>query len=212
MAGRRLNAFRLSGVTVALSASVLILVSSQLPWVRTTSPIAFNYWIDVHVDNSGVLDINAIQVLVVAAVAVALLGVMSLIPYLRMLCAAVVVIGGVCIALALGVMSEINKPMTGNLAGHIVSNASQRGPGAGVYVLIAGSALAIISGALTLLSPRTEPAPQRYAMAPGGASGVRVAAPPWQGATASDGAYQARMPEHGPRGLPAPDPSGPSSG
>jgi hypothetical protein len=67
----------------------------------------------------------------------------------------VVVIGGVCIALALGVMSQINKPVTGDFAGHIVSNASQRGPGTGIYVLIAGSTLAIISGALTLLTPRT---------------------------------------------------------
>src|SRR5215472_770508 len=202
MAGRRLNAFRLSGVTVALSASVLILVSSQLPWVRTTSPIAFNYWIDVRVDNSGTLDINAVQVLVVAALAVAFLAVMSLIPYLRMLCAAVVVIGGVCIALALGVMSEINKPVTGNFAGHIVSHASQRGPGAGVYVLIAGSALAIISGALTLLSPRTAAARYSYGRAPYGAPGVPAAAPPWQRARAGDEAYQAGIHEHRRRGLP----------
>src|SRR5215469_147939 len=165
MAGRRLNAFRLSGVTVALSASVLILISSQLPWVRTTSPIAFNYWIDVHVDNSGGLDINAVRVLVVAALMVATLAVMSLIPYLRVLCAVVVVIGGVCIALALGVMSEINRPVTGNYVGNIVSSASQRGPGAGIYVLIAGSALAIISGALTLLTPRTAPRRNLYGAA-----------------------------------------------
>ena len=166
MAGRRLNAFRLSGLTVALSASVLMLISSQLPWVRTTSPIAFDYWIDVRVNNSGALDISAIKVLVIAALAVAVLAVMSLIPYLRALCAVVVVIGGVCIALALGVMSEINKPVTGNFAGHIVGNASQRGPGMGIYVLIAGSALAIISGALTLLSPRTAPSGYLYAAAP----------------------------------------------
>ena len=165
MAGRRLNVFRLSGLTVALSASVLMLISSQLPWVRTTSPIAFDYWIDVRVDNSGALDINAIKVLVIAALAVAALAVMSLIPYLRVLCAVVVVIGGVCIALALGVMSEINKPVTGNYVGHIVSNASQRGPGAGIYVLIAGSALAIISGALTLLTPRTSPPRYPYGTA-----------------------------------------------
>jgi hypothetical protein len=155
MAGRRLNAFRLSGLTVALSASVLMLISSQLPWIRTTSPIAFDYWIDARVDNSGALDVNAIKVLVTAALAVAVLAVLSLIPYLRVLCAVVVVIGGVCIALALGVMSQINKPVTGDFAGHIVSNASQRGPGTGIYVLIAGSTLAIISGALTLLTPRT---------------------------------------------------------
>ena len=155
MAGRRLNAFRLSGLSVALSASVLMLISSQLPWVRTTSPIAFDYWIDARVDNSGALDVNAIKVLVTAALAVAVLAVLSLIPYLRVLCAVVVVIGGVCIALALGVMSQINKPVTGDFAGYVVSSASQRGPGTGIYVLIAGSALAIISGALTLLTPRT---------------------------------------------------------
>jgi hypothetical protein len=166
MAGRWFNAFRLSGLTVALSASVLMLISSQLPWVRTTSPIAFDYWIDVRVDNSGALDVNAIKVLVIAALAVATLAVMSLIPYLRMLCAVVVVIGGVCIALALGVMSEINRPVTGNLVGHVVSNASQRGPGMGIYVLIAGSTLAIISGALTLLTPRTAPVRYRYGTAP----------------------------------------------
>ena len=160
MAGRRFNAFRLSGLTVALSASVLMLISSQLPWVRTTSPIAFDYWLDVRVDNSGALDVSAIKVLVVAALAVAALAVLSLIPYLRVLCAVVVVIGGVCIALALGVVSEINKPVTGNLVGHITGNVSQRGPGTGIYVLIAGSTLAIISGALTLLTPRT--APPRY--------------------------------------------------
>jgi len=129
-----------------------MLISSQLPWVRTTSPIAFDYWLDVRVDNSGALDVNAIKVLVTAALAVAVLAVLSLIPYLRVLCAVVVVIGGVCIALALGVMSQINKPVTSNLVGHIVSNASQRGPGTGIYVLIAGSTLAIISGALTLLT------------------------------------------------------------
>jgi hypothetical protein len=166
MAGRRLNAFRLSGLTVALSASVLMLISSQLPWVRTTSPITFDYWIDVRVDNSGALDVNAVKVLVIAALAAAALAVMSLIPYLRVLCALVVVIGGVCIALALGVMSEINKPVTGNYVGHIVSSASQRGPGAGIYVLIAGSALAIISGALTLLTPRTAPPRHPYGTAP----------------------------------------------
>lgn len=139
-----------------------MLISSQLPWVRTTSPIAFDYWIDVRVDNSGALDVNAIKVLVTAALAVAVLAVLSLIPYLRVLCAVVVVIGGVCIALALGVMSQINKPVTGDFAGHIVSNASQRGPGTGIYVLIAGSTLAIISGALTLLTPRTAPSRHPY--------------------------------------------------
>jgi hypothetical protein len=174
MAGRRFNAFRLSGLAVALSSSVLMLISTQLPWVRTTTPIAFDYWIDVRVDNSGALDVNAIKVLVIAALAVATLAVMSLIPYLRMLCAVVVVIGGVCIALALGVMSEINKPITGNLVGNVVGNASQRGPGMGVYVLIAGSALAIISGALTLLTPRT--APLRY---PYGAAPYDAPAAPW---------------------------------
>jgi hypothetical protein len=211
MAGRRLNAFRLSGVTVALSASVLILISSQLPWVRTTSPIAFNYWIDVHVDNSGALDVNAVRVLVVAAVAVATLAVMSLIPYLRMLCAAVVVIGGVCIALALGVMSEINKPVTGDLVGHVVGNVSQRGPGMGVYVLIAGSALAIISGALTLLSPRTAAARYSYGRAPHGAPGPSAAAPPWRPAGAGDEAYQAGVHEHRRRGLPTSGTGRPSS-
>jgi uncharacterized membrane protein (TIGR02234 family) len=166
MAGRRLNAYRLSGLTVALSASVLMLISSQLPWVGTTSPVAFDYWIGVRFDNSGGLDVSAMKVLVIAALAVAVLAVASLIPYLRALCAVVVVIGGVCIALALGVMSEINKPATGNLVGHIVSSASQRGPGTGIYVLIAGSTLAIISGALTLLSPRVAPARYRYGAAP----------------------------------------------
>ena len=180
MAGRRLNAFRLSGLTVALSASVLMLISSQLPWVRTTSPITFDYWIDVRVDNSGALDVNAVRVLVIAALAVAALAVMSLIPYLRVMCAVVVVIGGVCIALALGVMSEINKPVTGNYVGHIVSSASQRGPGAGIYVLIAGSALAIISGALTLLTPRTAPPRYPYGTAPYDAPVAR-----WPGQTAA---------------------------
>jgi len=186
MAGRRLSAFRLFGLTVALSASVLMLISSQLPWVRTTSPIAFDYWIDIRVDNSGALDANAIRVLVFAALAVAVLAVMSLIPYLRALCAAVVVIGGVCIALALGVVSEINKPVTSNFVGHIVSNASQRGPGTGIYVLIAGSTLAIISGALTLLAPPTAPPRSPYGMEPYGASRVRAAAPPWRRARAID--------------------------
>jgi hypothetical protein len=180
VAGRRLNAFRLSGLTVALSASVLMLISSQLPWVRTTSPIAFDYWIDVRVDNSGALDVNAIKVLVIAALAIAALAVMSLIPYLRVLCAVVVVIGGICIALALGVMSEINRPVTGNYAGHIVSSASERGPGAGIYVLIAGSALAIISGALTLLTPRTAPSRHLYGAAPYHAPTAR-----WPGQTAA---------------------------
>jgi hypothetical protein len=211
MAGRRLNAFRLSGVTVALSASVLMLISSQLPWVRTSSPIAFNYWIDVHVDNSGALDINAIKVLVVAALAVAALAVMSLIPYLCVLCAVVVVIGGVCIALALGVMSEINKPVTGNLAGHIVSNMSERGPGAGVYVLIAGSALAIISGALTLLSPRAAPPGYRHGADPYGAPRVRVAGPPWRRARVGDDAYLVGVQEHRRRGLPTSGTGRPSS-
>src|SRR5436190_11821771 len=154
MAGRRPDSFRLSGLTVALGASVLMLVSSQLPWIRTTSPVAFDYWIDVRVDSSGGLDTNAIRVLVIAALAVAVLAVMSLVPYLRFLCAAVVVIGGVCIALALGMMSEINQPGAGNILGHIVSDVYQRSPGTGVYVLMAGSTLAIISGALMLLTPR----------------------------------------------------------
>ena len=211
MAGRRLNAFRLSGVTVALSASVLILISSQLPWVRTTSPIAFNYWIDVHVDNSGGLDINAVRVLVVAALMVATLAVMSLIPYLRVLCAAVVVIGGVCIALALGVMSEINRPVTGNLTGHIVGHVSERGPGMGVYVLIAGSALAIISGALTLLSPRTAPPRYGYGMPPYRAPRVRAAAPPWRRARAGDQARQVGIADHRRRGLPTSGTGRPSS-
>lgn len=159
---------------------MLMLISSQLPWVRTSSPIAFDYWIDVRVDNSGALDVNAIKVLVIAALTVAALAVMSLIPYLRVLCAMVVVIGGVCIALALGVMSEINKPVTGNYVGNIVTGASQRGPGAGIYVLIAGSALAIISGALTLLTPRTAPPRYRYGTAPYDASTAR-----WPGQTAA---------------------------
>ena len=158
MAGRRLNAFRLLGFTVALGASALMLVSSQLPWMCTTSPVAFDYWIDVRVDSSGGLDANAIRVLVIAALAVAVLAVMSLVPYLHFLCAAVVVIGGVCIALALGVMSGINQPAPGNILGHLVSNVYHRSPGIGIYVLMAGSTLAIISGALTLLTPRV-PAP-----------------------------------------------------
>jgi hypothetical protein len=190
---------------------VLILISSQLPWVRTTSPIAFNYWIDVHVDNSGALDVNAVRVLVVAALAVATLAVMSLIPYLRILCAAVVVIGGVCIALALGVMSEINKPVTSNLVGHVVSNVSQRGPGMGVYVLIAGSALAIISGALTLLSPRTGTPRHSYGRAPYGAPRLAGAAPPWRRARAGDEACRAGIHEGRRRGLPTSGTGRPSS-
>jgi hypothetical protein len=211
MAGRRLNAFRLSGVTLALSASVLILISSQLPWIRTTSPIAFNYWIDVRVDNSGALDSNAIKVLVVTALAVASLAAMSLIPYLRVLCAGVVVIGGVCIALALGVMSEVNKPVTGNLPGHIVSHVSQHGPGAGVYALIAGSALAIISGALTLLTPLTAPVRYRYGTVPYGLDSVRVAAPPLRSASAGDEPHQAGVRGSRRRGLPTSGTGRPSS-
>lgn len=217
MAGRRLNAFRLSGVTLALSASVLILISSQLPWVRTTSPVAFNYWIDVRIDNSGALDSNAIKVLVVAALAVASLAAMSLIPYLRVLCAGVVVIGGVCIALALGVVSEVNKPVTSNLAGHIVSHVSQRGAGAGVYVLIAGSALAIISGALTLLTPLTTPVRYRYGTVsygpevPYGPDTVRVAAPPLRRVSAGDETYQAGVQGSRRRGLPTSGTGRPSS-
>lgn len=177
---RRLSAFRLLGLTVAFAASVLMLVSSQLSWIHTTSPVAFDYWIDVRVDNSGGLDLTAIKVLVIAALAVAVLAALSLIPYLRFLCAVVVVIGGVCIALTLGVMSEINKPGTSNLAGHIVSNVYQRSPGIGIYVLIAGSTLAIISGALTLLTPRTVPRYQ-YGIAPYGTPEARIAAlPRWQ--------------------------------
>jgi hypothetical protein len=183
MAGHPLNAFRLLGVGVGLSASVLMLVSSQLPWIRTTSPVAFDYWIDVHVDSSGGLDTNAIRVLVIAAVAVAALAVMSLLPYLRLLCAAVVVVGGVCIALALGVMSEINKPVADNVLAPLASNVYQRSPGIGIYVLIAGSTLAIISGALTLLTPRAGAPPYRheygpyqyeYGSAPYGAPGAQA--------------------------------------
>lgn len=181
MAGRRLDAFRLLGVTVALSASALMLVSSQLPWIHTTSPVAFDYWIDIHVDSSGGLDTNAIRVLVIAAIAVAALAVMSLVPYLRFLCAAVVVIGGVCIALALGVVSEINRPVANDILAPLVSQVHQRSPGTGVYVLIAGSTLAIISGALTLLAPRTAPPRYRYEYGPAlyGAPGVLATAPYW---------------------------------
>jgi uncharacterized membrane protein (TIGR02234 family) len=178
MAARRLSAFRLLGLTVALGSSLLMLISSQLPWIHTTSPIAFGNWIDIRVDSSGSLGLNAIKVLVVAALAVAVLAVTSLIPYLRFLCAAIVVIGGVCIALALGVMSEINNPDTSNFVGHTVSTASQRSPATGIYVLIAGSALAIISGALTLLTPRTVPR-YRYGAASYGAPHIQIAAPAW---------------------------------
>ena len=193
MAARRLSAFRLLGLTVALASSLLMLISSKLPWVHTTSPIAFNYWIYIRVDNSGALGLNAVKVLVVAALAVAVLAAMSLIPYLRFLCAVIVVIGGVCIALVLGVMSQINNPGTSNLVSHTIGNVSQRSPGTGIYVLIAGSALAIVSGALTLLTPRTAPR-HRYGVAPYGTPEVRVAAPAWPFQPASQPLQPASQP------------------
>ena len=96
-------------------------------------------------------------------------------------CAAVVVIGGVCIALALGVVSEINRPVANDILAPLVSQVHQRSPGTGVYVLIAGSTLAIISGALTLLAPRTAPPRYRYEYGPAlyGAPGVLATAPYW---------------------------------
>lgn len=194
MVGRQLSALRLVALAGALGASVLMLVASQLPWIKEnpviTPEISFGFGgMTIDLGDSQGLGPSMTQVLVIAALGVATLAIISLIPYLRFLCAAVLLIGGSGVALALVTINEINKAVTtdprfGSPVGRVIGNALnhvyQLSPGPGVYILILGGTLAVISGALALLTPRSARSGYQYGTAPYHLSAGQYSPMQWQ--------------------------------
>ena len=158
---RRLHGGRIAAFLLAVGACVSVVVAGNSSWVKTTSPFGLTagnnsvVGLSVSLNRAGGLDHETAQAVMALALVIGIAAIVTLVPYLRFVAVGVIVAGGLTAGVGIAELSQINEPAGSGVFDRLRHAVVQQSPGVGVYLMIIGGALAVMSGLVTLLTPRT---------------------------------------------------------